>query len=49
MRYLLPTGQVIVTMDDGGQERVDMGELVDPVISVGSREWPAGDVRPYHN
>ena len=43
---LLPTGQAIVTMDDGGQETVDVGELIDPTISVGSKQWPTGDVRP---
>ena len=45
--YLLPKGDAIVTLDDGGQETVPVGDLVDPTISVGSKQWPSGNVRPY--
>ena len=44
--YLLPTGRAIVTMDDGAQVTVDVGDLVDPTISVGTKNWPSGNVRP---
>ena len=44
--YLLPTGEAIVTLEDGGQETVPVGDLEDPTISVGSRKWPTGNVRP---
>ena len=45
--YLLPTGDAIVTLEDGGQETVPVGDLVDPTISVGSRTWPTGNIRPF--
>ena len=44
--YLLPSDQAIVTLDDGGQETVPVGDLVDPTISVGSKQWPSENVRP---
>ena len=44
--YLLPGGKAIVTLDDGGQETVPVGDLVDPTISVGSKQWPSENVRP---
>ena len=43
--YLLPTGEAIVTLEDGGQETVPVGDMEDPTISVGSRTWPTGNVR----
>ena len=45
--YLLPGSKAIVTLDDGGQETVPVGDLVDPTISVESKQWPSGNVRPY--
>ena len=45
--YLLPKGDAIVTLDDGGQETVPVDDLVDPTISVGSKQWPSGNVRPF--
>ena len=33
--YLLPNSNAIVTLDDGGQVTVPVGDLVDPTISVG--------------
>ena len=45
--YLLPTGEAIVTLEDGGQETVPVGDLVDPTISVGSEQWPSGNLRPF--
>ena len=44
--YLLPTGEVIVTLEDGGQETIPVGDLEDPTISVGTRTWPSGNVQP---
>ena len=38
--------KAIVTLEDGGQETVLVGDLEDPTISVGTRTWPSGDVPP---
>lgn len=40
--YLLPKGEAIVTFDDGGQETVTVGVLVDPVIAARGERLPAG-------
>ena len=40
--YLLPSGRAIVTLDDGSQETVPVGDLVDPVIGAGGGRWGAG-------
>ena len=37
-----PQGEAIVTFDDGGQETVTVGVLVDPVIAAGGERLPAG-------
>ena len=40
--YLLPTGEAIVTLEDGGQETVPVGDLEDPTISVGVQKMADG-------
>ena len=40
--YLLPKGEAIVSFDDGSQETVKVGDLVDPVVGVYGGNVSAG-------